>query len=246
MRFAMTNSIKNMAIITNYLRVGSFSNFVDMLASSIRQWEIMMAKKKETVAKAKKPKKVSAAKPAAKKPAVKKQSTGQDFGEHLAAAGAQLQARAEAMFGQWLDQASSTLRKSGVQTFVDDIKSRAGFEKIAKELASNVANEITKFAASTNIGAKVAPKAKPGPKPKAKPGPKPKAAAAKPAAAAPAKPKGKPGPKPKIAAAKPAVKAPVKPKGKPGPKPKAAAAKPAVAAPAKPKGKPGPKPKTAA
>lgn len=163
-----------------------------------------------------------------------------EIGDRLAAAGAELQSRAEAVFAQWLNQASLTLRKNGVQTIVDDIKAAGkqirhtdkieSFEKVARELASNVAKEITRFAMSATIARSNAPRpaapAKPAAKTAAKP---PVKAGAKPAT----KPAARPVPLAVKAAAKPAAKSPAKRAPKAAAKPAAkAAAKPATKAPA--------------
>ena len=110
---------------------------------------------KDAKVKAKKPKKAKGIKSAVKARGGNAFKLPPELGDRLAAAGAELQSRAEAVFAQWLDQASLTLRKSGVQAVVDDIKAagkqlgktdaRQSFEKMAKTLAATVSNEIARF-----------------------------------------------------------------------------------------------------
>lgn len=110
-----------------------------------------------------------------------------ELGERLTAAGAELQTRAEAMFAQWLDQASLTLRKSGAKSMFDELKAagqnlrqsdvRTDFQRVARDLASTVASEITRFAVSTSL-ARGSGAEKPAAKTATKPAPK--KAAAKP------------------------------------------------------------------
>jgi hypothetical protein len=198
----------------------------------------MMAKKKNAKAKAK-------AKSASKKNKgnkVEAKLGGVHFklppeiGERLAAAGAELQVRAESAFAQWLDHASTTLRESGVQTLVDDLKAagrqlretdaRSNFENVARKLASTVANEITRYAMTTMTKKAAKPAAK---KTAKKPAAK-KAAkkpAAKKAAKKPAAKKVAKKPAAKKVAKKPAAKKATK---KPAAKKAAPAAAPAPAA----------------